>query len=286
MKSKIIVLGGNGMAGHMIAMYLHEKKYNVSILCRKKIILNEHIETILWNEDLKDLENIFNSNFDVVINCIGVLNKFCEENPYLAIKINAFLPHFLTSKIKNEDTKIIHLSTDCVFSGKNAPYNEFSIPDGESIYDITKATGELIIGKNITVLRNSIIGPDINEHGVGLFNWFMHQSCKIKGYDNWIWSGITSLELAKQILYIIENNLYGTFHLTNNQSISKYDLLKIFNSIFKKNILIEKTSLNEKIDKTLIATIGCDLFKIPSYLQMIKELHEWIITHKGVYNYE
>lgn len=271
------------MAGHLIALYLSEHNYSVDILCRKVFNLSSKITTIVWDGSFATLANLVTSEYEVIINCIGLLNKACDKDPKTAMKINSFLPLFIASKIKPE-TKFIHLSTDCVFSGNNAPYCESYIPDGEDIYDISKATGELMSGPNIIILRNSIIGPDINEKGIGLFNWFMHQHGSINGYDNWIWSGITTLELAKQIMGFIENDIYGLFHLTNNKSISKYHLLKIFNKVFNQNVYIEKAYLKNCINKTLTNSI--DDFLVPSYEQMVVDMKEWISNHKELYWYE
>lgn len=286
MKNKVLVLGGNGMAGHIISLYLNENNYDVTTLCRKYFYLNDDIKNIIWDENFETLETIINAGFDVIINCIGILNSVCDKNPKNALKINSFLPHFINKFLINKKTKLIHLSTDCVFSGKNPPYNELSIPDGSSIYDITKATGEFISGENVVVLRNSIIGPDINKNGTGLFNWFMKQNEGIIGYDNWIWSGITTLELAKQIDKILKNDLIGFFQLTNNTSISKYSLLILFNEITNKKIIITKNSLQNKIDKTLINTVNNNSFNIPDYKSMIIEMYNWILKHKEVYDYE
>lgn len=283
MQNKVLVLGGNGMAGHMIALYLSENNYDVTTLCRKNISLNGNIKNIIWDEDFKSLKEIINTDFNIIINCMGVLS--CDDKPISAIKINAYLPHFLSSNILDKNIKIIHISTDCVFSGNNPPYNEFSIPDGNTIYDVTKMTGELIFGDNIIILRNSIIGPDMNINGIGLFNWFMNQRNEINGYENWIWSGITTLELAKQIDIAIKFNINGLFHLSNNTSISKYNLLVLFNKITNKSILINKKRLINTIDKTLINTRNLNI-KIPSYEQMILEMWAWIRNNKAIYNYE
>lgn len=285
MPNNVLVLGGNGMAGHIIALYLSQCGYNVTTLCRNDVLLSRNIKNIIWDENFDSLKNIINLDFDVIINCIGILNSKCDEDPVKAVKINAYLPHFLSRNILNKKNKIIHISTDCVFSGANPPCDEFSIPDGNTIYDVTKATGELICGDNIIVLRNSIIGPDMNKNGIGLFNWFMKQENEIDGYDNWIWSGITTLELAKQINCLIKLNINGLLHLSNNISISKYDLLNLFNKITNRSIVINKKELNNKIDKTLINSKNNNPKIIPSYHEMIVEMWEWIKKNKVIYNY-
>src|SRR5699024_1115052 len=107
-------------------------------------------------------------------------------------------------------TKIIHMSTDCVFSGKIGNYKEDSLRDGETFYDRSKALGELDNQKDLT-FRNSIIGPDINENGIGLFNWFMKQEGSINGYSKAIWTGVTTLTLAKAMDSALKEDLVGIY---------------------------------------------------------------------------
>jgi len=107
--------------------------------------------------------------------------------------------------------KIIQISTDCVFSGKDGGYKEDSFRDGDTIYARTKALGEINNNKDLTI-RTSIIGPDINEDGIGLFHWFMKQSGTIYGFRNAYWTGVTTIELAKGIEKFIEYNVTGIYH--------------------------------------------------------------------------
>ena len=105
--------------------------------------------------------------FDTVINCIGVLNQFAERDKAGAVYLNSYLPHYLAKITEGTDTQVIHMSTDCVFSGKRGQYTEYDIRDGETFYDRTKALGEIEDEKNLT-LRQSIVGPDIKRTGIGL----------------------------------------------------------------------------------------------------------------------
>src|SRR5699024_9945339 len=111
-------------------------------------------------------KTIYAGGYDTVVNCVGVLNQFAENNDAKAILLNGYLPHFLADITKETDIQIIQISTDCIFSGKVGGYTEESLPDGTLFYDKSKAIGELEDEKNIT-LRNSIVGPDIKENGIG-----------------------------------------------------------------------------------------------------------------------
>ena len=194
---KFFVLGCNGMAGHIISLYLQEQGYDVLGFGRKS---SAYVKSISGDaRDASLLREILNEGkFDTVINCIGILNQFAEQNKALATYLNAYLPHFLAEVTANSDTQVIHMSTDCVFSGKRGEYTEDSFRDGETFYDRSKALGELEDEKNIT-LRNSIVGPDINPNGIGLLNWFMKQEETVNGYTGAIWTGQTTLQLANMI---------------------------------------------------------------------------------------
>lgn len=278
---KIMVLGAAGMAGHTIALYFQEKGYDVTGFATRPIPFVKYVlGNALDSAALKDI--ISKEKSDVIINCIGILNKNAEDNPAEAIFLNSFLPHYLAKLTEDTSTKIIHMSTDCVFAGNTGPYSEDSFPDGRSVYDRTKALGELNDAKNLT-FRNSIIGPDVKATGIGLFNWFMKQKGHIKGYTKAIWTGVTTLTLAKAMERAIEENLTGLYNLVNNVSISKYDLLKLFNKYFRYNKLVIEPSGDVCLDKTLLCTRTDFSYAVPSYEEMVSEMKEWIENHKELY---
>jgi dTDP-4-dehydrorhamnose reductase len=185
----------------------------------------------------------------------------------------------------DSNTKLIHLSTDCVFSGASGGYTEDSLTDGKTMYDRSKALGEVINDKDLT-FRMSIIGPDISIDGVGLFNWFMKQHGRIHGYTKAIWNGITTIELAKAISAAINQNLIGLYHLTPNENISKYNLLHLFKKEFGKEDVEIIPYDNFVVDKTLINTRTDFDYQIPTYPEMIHEMALWIQQHKRLYHYE
>jgi dTDP-4-dehydrorhamnose reductase len=181
-------------------------------------------------------------------------------------------------------TKIIHMSTDCVFSGKTGYYSETSFRDGETFYDRSKALGELENNKDLT-FRNSIIGPDISESGIGLFNWFMKQDDQISGFTKVIWTGVTTLTLAKAMEQALKENLTGIYNLVNNERISKYDLLKLFNKYMKDDQIKILPSDKLSLDKSLINNRTDFLFEVPSYEAMVAEMKVWIDNHKKLYQH-
>lgn len=270
------------MAGHVVATYLRENGLEVDTLSAKN-----RLDKDTFLVDVTDLGNfknfLDNHKFDVVINCIGLLVKESEQRPDLAAYLNSFLPHFL-EKYYQKGAKLIHLSTDCVFSGKKPPYHENSEYDGQSFYDRSKALGEVINDKDLT-LRMSIVGPDMNKSASGLFNWFYQSSDEIFGYTKAMWTGVTTIELAKAIKAAIEQNLTGLYHLVPKASISKFGLLQLFKEVFKRSDISIKPKSDFVVDKSLVNTRVDFQYDVPDYETMIEEMKDWIVAHKGLYKH-
>lgn len=278
---KLLILGGNGMAGHTVSLYFKERGHDVTAFTRRPFTLcNNILGDAIDAELLK--KTIVNGKYDAVINCIGILNQFAESNPEKAIYINSYLPHQIVAWLKETPTRFIQMSTDCVFAGNSGPYFEDSFPDGRSYYDRTKGLGEINDDRNLT-LRNSIVGPDINENGIGLFHWFMKQNGVLNGFTKAIWTGVTTLTLAKAMERALETNLTGLYNLVNNESINKFDLLCLFNKHFRNNELTILPSKEFLLDKTLIHHRTDFDFEVPSYEQMIIEMKAWVDSHKELY---
>lgn len=278
---KVVVLGCKGMAGHVVKAYLEiTSNYDVWGIAR-----GVEPEENLINLDVsntKELKNIFtNANFDVVINCIGLLNKTAEDNPELAVWFNSYFPQLLASYGRKYNFKLVHISTDCVFSGKEGGYTEDSFKNGIGFYAQSKALGEVVNTKDLT-FRTSIIGPELKQNGIGLFHWFMNQEDSIKGFSKAIWSGVTTLELAKAIFWAIENDLTGLYHLTNNETINKYELLNLFKKYTKKYVKIIEVE-GKKVNKSFIDTRKLIDYNIPNYETMIAEMFEFINKNQNAY---
>jgi len=283
LKTKVLVLGSTGLIGHQAYNYLKKNSdyelYNISY--RKKL----QEDTILLNvrneeNVIKTIENI---NPKIIVNCIGVLIDGASRDPENAIFINAYMPHRLMRLADSIDAKLIHISTDCVFSGrKKSAYIEDDEKDGLDIYAKTKGLGEVINDKHLT-FRTSVVGPELKTDGEELFHWFMSQSGTINGFTKAIWSGVTTLELAKAIYWAIENNITGLYHVTNNTTINKYDLLNLFKKYTKKEIKILSVD-GKNVDKSFIDTRKEIDYEIPSYDIMIKEMIEFMKKNKQLYN--
>lgn len=278
---KFLVLGSAGMAGHTISTYLLEQGHIVDGFDRRKASQTTNIVGDIKN--VSSLKGILKSaKYDSVINCIGILNQFADDNKELAVYLNSYLPHLLAEITNSLDTQVIHMSTDCVFSGKSGRYTEIDLKDGESFYDRTKALGELDDNKNIT-FRNSILGPDLNVNGIGLLNWFMLQNGAIMGYTKAIWTGLTTLELAKAMEYAAEVKATGLYNMVYKESINKFELLKLLNKYFRNNELIIEPFEGFVADKSLVRTRFAFEYFAPDYEKMVFELSEWCKKHRQLY---
>lgn len=274
---RILVLGKTGMLGHVVYNYFQENGYEVFGTTTK----GGPLQYDAYNNLEKIEEIITEIKPDVIVNCIGILNQVCEDNKVLAVKLNSLLPHYLDSLSTKYNFKFIHISTDCVYEGTKGKYDESSQPDATSFYGRSKALGE-VKNTNSVTLRTSIVGPDANPKGIGLFQWFMNQENTVGGYTKVIWTGVTTIELAKQIEVAIKKDLTGLNHVVNNEFISKKDLLELFKKYFNKNIEITG---NDKVisEKTLIKTEASYNFNVPSYEKMVEEMRDWVITHQELY---
>ncbi len=278
---KVVVLGSNGMAGHMICLYLLEKnKYEIYDVCHNQKIRKDSIEIDITKID--NLNKLFEDvKPDVVINCIGILNEECDKNILNSSYINGFFPKYLENYFKNSNCKVIHLSTDCVFDGKKGSYLEDDLKNATSIYGISKSLGEINNSKDLTI-RTSIIGPEIKD-GSGLFHWFMNQEGAIDGYKNVFWNGITTLELAKIIDYIIDNDISGLYNIGSSEKIDKYSLLLHIKEIFNKDNIFIYEETRTKSDKSLKTKKTDFNYNIKSYKEMLIELKEWMVEHPKYY---
>ncbi|MFP3509181.1 SDR family oxidoreductase [Peribacillus sp. SIMBA_075] len=271
---KVLILGGKGMAGHVITAYFQQNpQYIVFYTSRDP----EDKDSIYLDITIPTkLEEIIESiKPDIIVNCIGILNDHASNNPKLAFQVNSLLPHELVKLTERNNGKLIHISTDCVFSGTKGNYTEGDIPDGTSFYAQSKQLGEIISDKHLTI-RTSIIGPELKEDGIGLFQWFMKQRNQIIGYEKVLWNGVTTLELAKAIEALIENNVTGLYHLGSENKVSKYNLLKLIKRTFNKTDIEILPDSHIVLDRTIKNTRNDFYYHIPTYEHMLKELKSWM----------
>lgn len=279
---KFLILGCNGMAGHIISLYLTEQGHDVTGFARTK---SAFVPTIIGDaSDFELLKGVLAAGkYDSVINAIGLLNQFAESNHSGAALLNGCLPHFLAATTDGTPTQVIHMSTDCVFSGKDGRYTEDSLPDGGTFYDRSKAIGELNDGKNIT-LRNSIVGPDIKASGIGLLNWFMQQpGPRVKGFTGAIWTGQTTLQLAKTMEAAAKERAHGLVNAVPSDSITKYNLLRLFNRYLRGDSLEIIPVDGVTADKSLVRTNFEFEYIIPDYETMVSEMADWMRAHRSLY---
>ena len=279
---KLVVLGCAGMAGHIVAEYLSgQEEYQVFGIARSEGRFVTHVVDVT---DFTTLEaTLTEIKPDHVINCVGVLVSKSSDDICSAIQINSYLPHYLARLGKIHEFKLIHISTDCVFSGKVGGYKEDSFRDGDDNYARTKALGEVINNVDLTI-RTSIIGPELKSNGTGLFDWFMKQSGKINGYTEAYWSGVTTYELAKAIHEFIKQGVRGLYQLCPEDKISKYDLLKSFAEIWEHEVEISPVS-TYSVDKSLISTRKDFNYSVPDYQSMLQEQHDWMKVHAEYYTH-
>jgi len=270
---KILIVASKGMLGHILKKYLESlNKYEVFATHRndKDLKQKEFLLNVFDTNKLNDILEKIKPDF--VINCAGILNKTAEENPDIAIFVNGYIPHYLDKMSIKYNYKLIHITTDCVFSGKAGNYKENDFKDATSYYGMSKSIGEVNNNRTFTI-RTSIIGPDENPNGIGLFNWFMSQKGTVNGFTNVFWSGVTTLELSKAIEYSFNKNITGIYHLTNGIKISKYDLLKLIQKEFDKKDVEIIPYDNYFSDKSLVNTRTDFDFNVKSYEVMLKEMH-------------
>ena len=285
MKKKILVLGVTGMAGHVIFMQMSEKTdLDVYATARKSNDLSQWfskklIKNILTGVDADNFDT-FAEAFkiikpDIVINCIGLIKQLpIASDPSSAIGINALLPHRIAALCDSANSRMIHISTDCVFDGSKGSYKEEDPSDAKDLYGRSKFLGEVEYPHSIT-LRTSMIGHELKGK-LSLIEWFFAQKTKVRGFVNAIYSGLPTVELAKIIIdYVIPNSdLKGVYHVSS-EPISKYDLLKLVVQKYEKKIQIEKYNdfyKNLSLDSSAFYHVTG--YKSPSWPKLIEKMHK------------
>jgi dTDP-4-dehydrorhamnose reductase len=264
---KVFLFGANGMLGNYVKSYLSQNNIQVIPLTRKDFDLEE-LSVLSLKKFLEEKGIVAE---DVIVNCAGVIphaskdRELSKRNYY---KINSIFPIILSMITTN----MIHITTDCVFSGKTGGYHEYSIHDEMNDYGISKSLGELCDG---TIIRTSIIGEEL-ENKRSLLEWVIsNENRTINGYFNHFWNGVTCLELAKIIYKIINENAYwkGVRHIYSPTSVSKYELCKMISDIYELNITVKEFD-TEIVDKSL-STVYEKSFNIPELKDQIIEMRDF-----------
>ena len=263
---RVTVVGSRGMAGHVIVKYLRQQGHTVTAVDRTVLDI-EH----------GDVDQFFKTlDADFVVNAVGLLVKDCIDRPDRAVAINSWWPQYCAHQLKDTGTRLVHLSTDCVFDGAQGNYVEADEHTETNAYGRSKSFGEINNAKDIT-FRMSIIGPEL-KNGTGLLNWVLtNKDYELPGWGNAWWNGITTLQLAKCIdRYINNPAFFGVYHLVNNNvQINKYDLLCKINAVYGLGKRIVRTQGPKTVNKVLVDTRGEINFAIPDYDTQLQQLRDF-----------
>lgn len=279
---KVLLFGATGMAGHVAYYYLRATgRYEITDVVFRTPLTKDSI--VVDVTDRKAVEEVVRRvRPEIILNCVGVLIKGSKERPDNAILINAYFPHLLKRLSDGVGAKLVHISTDCVFSGRRGNYTEDDFRDADDVYGRSKALGEIINEKDLTI-RTSIIGPELKKNGEGLFHWFMHQHDSVNGFKTAIWGGVTTLELAKAIDCAIVQNKTGLIQLSNGEGITKYDLLNLFKRIWNRKDIEILPFDGNGVNKSIAKSRRFD-YEVPDYESMLLELHTWMEAHRELYD--
>lgn len=265
---KVVILGSTGMLGNAVAKVFDDTDYIVKKSYRKHEFAKD-TSMFFFDAMTSSVEDI--PECDYLINCIGIIKPYMSKDIVSSVYINSIFPHKLAKWCKSNNTKMIHITTDCVFSGISGFYVEDSQHDCLDEYGKSKSIGE---PKNCMVLRTSIIGEEVHSYS-SLISWVKTQNNKeIFGYTNHLWNGMTTKQYGKCCLKIIQEELYedNLFHL-HSDDISKYDLVSLICDRFDLNIKINKKVVKSSCNRTLRTKKELnDILKIPNIKKQIQEL--------------
>lgn len=280
----ILILGVTGMLGSTMFKYISENtSHSVRGTMRNRSGLKnfqcEFQDNIYVNVDVLDQDSLISvfdtAQPDLVINCVGLIKQLADANdPLSALPINAMLPHRLSRLCGLINAKLIHISTDCVFSGRKGMYAETDVSDAEDLYGKSKYIGEVSDQPHVLTLRTSIIGHELGSSS-SLIDWFLSQSGTVKGYSKAIFSGLPTVEVARVIVdYVIPNSdLRGLYHLSV-EPIDKYSLLREVARVYEKDMTIipsDELSIDRSLDSTRFRSLVG--YVPPSWPDLIKAMH-------------
>jgi dTDP-4-dehydrorhamnose reductase len=280
----VLVLGAAGMLGHRVMLDLAPRfeligtiRDPASRYADHPVLKGVRLLGDIRTEDLAGIQRVLEDvRPAAVVNCIGVIKQLPQaKDPLPAISVNALFPHQLARLCRAAGARLVHISTDCVFSGRKGAYTEDDVSDAEDLYGRTKSLGE-VAGPGCLTLRTSIIGRELNGH-VGLVDWFLAQrGGTVRGYARAIYTGFTARRLAELIGDVLEHHadLEGLWHVSSDP-ISKYDLLGLLNQAFGLGTTIER-------DETFVCDRSLDSsrfrqrtgFRPPTWPAMVQELAE------------
>ncbi len=239
---KVLVVGSTGMLGFAVSSYFKSHDYNVVDISRS--------EFDIANDPVSKFESYL-GGVDLVINCAGVIKPTIAKNSIEnVLKINSLFPRNLAKVCAKRGIKCFHITTDCVYSGRKGKYTEEDLFDADDLYGLSKNAGE---NTECMVIRTSIIGEE-NGQSRSLLEWAKSQYGKeVNGFTNHLWNGVTTLYLAEIVESIFKNNLYrhGIFHVHSPNTVTKFELLHLFNKVYDLNLIINSAEAKEACDRSM-----------------------------------
>lgn len=284
-RMQILVLGATGMLGHKMFQTLSERFDDVYAAVHCPLAELKHIElfasdNVITGFDARQTSQIqevlTRHKPEIIVNCIGVIKQRAESDSYISsLTLNSLLPHYLAGFAAQWDGRLIHFSTDCVFSGKRGNYTETDQSDAEDLYGRSKFLGEVTTPNALTI-RTSMIGRELN-HFKSLLEWFMRQKdVRVEGYKHALYSGLTTNILSRIVGDIIRDypKLSGLYQVTG-QTISKFDLLTLIQKQFKLPVEVIPDEM-EHCDRSMRGEKFHQAtgFVAPSWQELITELAE------------
>ncbi|MDR2458013.1 MAG: sugar nucleotide-binding protein [Clostridiales Family XIII bacterium] len=271
MKVKLIIFGGSGMLGSMVYKYFSNIKYHLNVTVRNNNLLSSS-NSIIFN-CLKTKLNLLPIDYDFAINCIGDIRHRNNLHFEEMIQLNSLWPWQLALWCQKNNIKLIHITTDCVFSGSKGKYLETDVHDDLNLYGKSKSLGEC--SDLAMVLRTSIIGEELRGFS-SLVSWAKSQKGqRVDGFKTHIWNGLTTYKYAQVCQDIIENGLFSTgiYHIFAQDDVSKFDLLTLFNKKYNLNLTINET-YPQKLDRSLRSLKPlCGLLNIPTVSEMVDKIN-------------
>lgn len=249
---RVLVLGASGMLGNaMMRVFQDKRQHEIWGTIRSNAMsryFGEDVQSkLISGVDVLNHDTLVNTferiKPDVVINCVGLIKQLENANdPLVVLPVNSLLPHRLAALCSVAGSRLIHISTDCVFSGGKGQYVESDMSDAEDLYGKSKFIGEVHNAPHVVTLRTSIIGHELGTSHA-LVDWFLAQQGQVKGYTKAVFSGLPTVELARVIhdWVLPKPELHGLYHVSANP-ITKFDLLKMIASVYKKEIQIQPDS--------------------------------------------
>jgi len=282
---RVLVLGASGMLGNAVTrVFTEDSRFMVTGTVRSRNSIGlfpTHVQNnIVSGVTIDDFDTVRgvvrDLQPDVVVNCVGLVKQLSDvSDPLVALPINSLFPHKLARLCAEFDSRVIHMSTDCVFSGSKGMYVEHDSADARDLYGLSKLIGEVDYPNAVT-LRTSIIGHELNSNR-SLVDWFLSQQSDVRGFKRAVFSGLPTAEIARVIAdFVIPNlELTGVYHLSA-EPISKYDLLTLIAKIYKKNITIDEENyfvIDRSLDSSKFRVASG--YSPPSWVALINNMHNF-----------